>query len=51
MRDHNGKVKWINNIEKELDRLEERLKAKIRLDSLRATFKKYQIGKRQFILV
>ena len=37
-------------MEKELERLEEGLKAKIHLDSLRATLKKYQIGKHQAVM-
>ena len=39
-REHNRKVKWINNMEKELQGLEEAPKAKIRLNLLRATLKK-----------
>ena len=37
-------------MEKELQGLEENLKVKIHLDSLRATLKTYQIGKSQAIM-
>ena len=39
-REHNRKIKWITNIGKDIEGLEEKLKAKIRLVSLRATLQK-----------
>ena len=39
-REHNRRVEWINNMEKELQGLEKGHNAKIYLNSLRATFKK-----------
>ena len=39
-REHNRKAEWISNIGKELEGLEETLKAKIHLDPLRATLPK-----------
>ena len=38
--EENRKAEWMYNIEKELEGLEESPKAKIHLDSLRATLKK-----------
>ena len=50
-RGHNRKVKWIKNMEKELREREEGPKIKTHLDSLRATFKKYQIGKGRAMMI
>ena len=47
---HNKKDKWIHRIEKELEEPKEGLKMKMLLDSLRATLKKYQIGKHQAMM-
>ena len=44
---HNGKAKWINNMNKELEGPEEGPKAEIQIDLLKSTLKKYQTGKRQ----
>ena len=49
-KDHIRKGEWINNMEKELQGLEEGLKAKLHLHSLRETLKKYQIGKLQTMM-
>ena len=48
-RDHNRKAEWRNNIEKELQALKG-LMVKIHHDSLSATLKKFQIGKRQSMM-
>ena len=45
--DNNRKAEWINNVEKQLQGHEEKPKAKTHIDSLRATLKKYRIGKHQ----
>ena len=50
-RDHTRKAEWINNMEKELQELKERPKAKIYLHLLRAALKKYQIGKLQAMMI
>ena len=44
---HNKKAEWINNITRELEGLEEGLKAEILADLFKMTLKKYQTGKRQ----
>ena len=41
------KAKWIDNITKELEGLEEDPKEEIHIDLLKPTLKKYQTGKRQ----
>ena len=37
---HNEKAEWINHITRELEKLEESLKAEIQTDLLKTTFKK-----------
>ena len=46
----NRKAKYLSNMGKEIERFEEEPKAKIHVDSLRATLTKYQIGKLQAIM-
>ena len=46
-KEHNRKDKWINNMEKELQELEEGSETIIHLESVRATLKKYRFGKTQ----
>ena len=47
---HNEKAKWINNMTKELEGIKEGPKAKILIDLLKTTLKKYQTGKRQAMM-
>ena len=49
-KEHNRKDNWINNEEKELQGFVECTEAEIHLNSLRATHKKYKIGKRQTMM-
>ena len=49
-REHSKKDKWISNMAKELEGLEEGLKTEIHINLLRTTLKKYQIGKRQTMM-
>ena len=44
---NNEKAEWINNMTRELERLEEGPKAEIHTDILKTTLKKYQTGKCQ----
>ena len=44
--EHNRKTKWISDVGKEIERLEESPKEKIHLNSLTETLKKSQIGKK-----
>ena len=47
---HNEEAERINNMTRELEGLEEGLKAEIHTDLLKTTLKKYQTGKRQAMM-
>ena len=47
---HTKKAKWINNITRELEGLEEGSKAEMHTDLPKTTLKKYQTGKRQTMM-
>ena len=49
-REHKKNAEWINNLENELQRFGEGLTEKIHPNLLRATLKKYQIGKHQTMM-
>ena len=47
---HNERAEWINNMTRELEGLEEGPNAKIHIDLLKTTQKKYPTGNRQAMM-